>query len=522
MKKIFFRAGHGGKDPGAVANGLIEKVINLKVVLEAERLIKESYSKYFEIKQARSTDVYLSLSAGCDIANNWGADLFISVHHNAGGGDGCEVYHSINTKTGDEFAKLLADEYIALGQNAHGKAVKTRESIKRPGYDYYTELGSTKMTAVISEFAFLDSKDHEIIDSDEEITKEAEAIVKAICKFYGIPEVKKSTLLSLGSTGEEVEKLQKLINKLFKLNLEIDGDFGVETDKAVRLAQKNLGVTVDGIVGPETLKALAEKEKAIDEFIKGLQIFLNEQCYKGKDNKVLTVDGINGINTTYALNNLINDIEEMIKSYDKVLIMGNIQAAKEQMKKYLITINPNPKINCSVEKLIDYYIEEGEIEGVRGDIAFAQALKETGYFRYGGIVLPSQNNFAGIGALNNNNTGEAAEFPSPRIGVRAQIQHLKGYASTEKPKQDIIDPRYQILVDKGFLGSAPYITDLNGKWAWPGEGYGESILTILTKILAIKVNYEEIIAAQNTEIEKLKSEKLILLNKIKKAKEILS
>ena len=90
------------------------------------------------------------------------------------------------------------------------------------------------------------------------------------------------------------------------------------------------------------------------------------------------------------------------------------------------------------------FIEEGEAEGVRGDVAFAQSLHETGYFKFGGIVLPTQNNYAGIGALNGNATGQAASFPAPRTGVRAQIQHLKAYASTEALVNECVDPRFSL------------------------------------------------------------------------------
>ncbi|SHH76131.1 Mannosyl-glycoprotein endo-beta-N-acetylglucosaminidase [Caloranaerobacter azorensis DSM 13643] len=211
---------------------------------------------------------------------------------------------------------------------------------------------------------------------------------------------------------------------------------------------------------------------------------------------------------------------------EKIRILGKAQATAEQMKKYLLSINPNPKINCTVDELVSYYLEEGEIEGVRGDIAFAQSLKETGFFRFGGIVQPKQNNFAGIGALNNNGKGQCATFPTPRIGVRAQIQHLKGYATTEKPVQEIVDPRYQILIDKGLLGTAPYVTDLNGKWAWPGKGYGEGILKILNKILAVKVetvDYKKLYfsvreenKALRTKVEELRDR----LSQIKKIAEV--
>ncbi|MDO5037363.1 MAG: stalk domain-containing protein [Tissierellia bacterium] len=162
----------------------------------------------------------------------------------------------------------------------------------------------------------------------------------------------------------------------------------------------------------------------------------------------------------------------------KTAIMGEPQATAQQMANFLLSKNPNPKINCSAYELASHYLEEGRKEGIRGDLAFAQAIKETGYFRYGGDVVPEQNNYAGIGTTGGGVAG--AYFESPQMGVRAQIQHLKAYASTEGLSQDQIDPRYH-LVSKGC---APSLEDLNGKWAVPGHGYGESILTIFNSIMA--------------------------------------
>ena len=133
------------------------------------------------------------------------------------------------------------------------------------------------------------------------------------------------------------------------------------------------------------------------------------------------------------------------------------------------------------------FIEEGEAEGVRGDVAFAQSLHETGYFKFGGIVLPIQNNYAGIGALNGNATGQAASFPDPRTGVRAQIQHLKAYASTEALVNECVDPRFSLVA----RGVAPYVEWLGAAdnpqgcgWAVPGAGYGANIVKLLGQIMA--------------------------------------
>ena len=173
---------------------------------------------------------------------------------------------------------------------------------------------------------------------------------------------------------------------------------------------------------------------------------------------------------------------------EKTAIMGKAQATAQQMALFCRSKNSTPQLtSCSLEQLAEMFIEEGEAEGVRGDVAFAQSLHETGYFKYGGIVTPEMNNFAGIGALNGNATGQAASFPDPRTGVRAQIQHLKAYASTEALVNECVDPRFSLVA----RGVAPYVEWLGAAdnpqgrgWAVPGAGYGANIVKLLGQIMA--------------------------------------
>jgi N-acetylmuramoyl-L-alanine amidase len=173
---------------------------------------------------------------------------------------------------------------------------------------------------------------------------------------------------------------------------------------------------------------------------------------------------------------------------EKTAIMGKAQATAQQMALFCRSKNSAPQLtSCSLEQLAEMFIEEGEAEGVRGDVAFAQSLHETGYFKFGGIVFPTQNNYAGIGALNGNATGQAASFPDPRTGVRAQIQHLKAYASTEALVNECVDPRFSLVA----RGVAPYVEWLGAAdnpqgcgWAVPGVGYGANIVKLLGQIMA--------------------------------------
>lgn len=198
-----------------------------------------------------------------------------------------------------------------------------------------------------------------------------------------------------------------------------------------------------------------------------------------------------------------------------VYIMGEPELKVEQMRKFLRGINPNAP---DVEQL---FLGEGNIEGVRGDIAFCQAIHETDYFRFTGTAMIEWNNPAGLGVTGPAGVGN--RFPSWQEGIRAQIQHLKAYAKKYPVyTSELIDPRYGALVAAGYLGMAPRWTDLNGKWAYPGTTYGQAILSLYQKVSAIEIDSDSEKAKLLTaEIESLKSENKRLHNMLNEIQDIL-
>ena len=119
--------------------------------------------------------------------------------------------------------------------------------------------------------------------------------------------------------------------------------------------------------------------------------------------------------------------------------MGQAQASIEQMRAYIKKVNP--KVPESVLAMIPLYITEGALEGVRGDIAFAQSCLETGNFTFSGsAVTLNQNNFCGMGVTRTGVKGNS--FKTPKEGIRAQVQHLKAYACDDALEQRCIDPRF--------------------------------------------------------------------------------
>ena len=163
-------------------------------------------------------------------------------------------------------------------------------------------------------------------------------------------------------------------------------------------------------------------------------------------------------------------------------IMGQPKATVEQLQTYIKKVNP--KVTDSVTKLAAIYIAEGEMEGVRGDIAFAQSCLETGNFTFSGSAVTfEQNNFCGLGVTKNGMKGNS--FDTPVKGIRAQIQHLKAYASNERLLQTCVDPRVLYVT----RGAAEYVEWLGIQenptrqgWA-AGKNYGQEIIRILNAIM---------------------------------------
>ncbi len=184
-------------------------------------------------------------------------------------------------------------------------------------------------------------------------------------------------------------------------------------------------------------------------------------------------------------------------SKDKTPIMGDWQATASQMEQYVRRANPEAPYLAAL------YLKYGEIEGVKGDMAFAQAIHETGYFKFEGNINISQNNFGGLGATGTGSSG--ASFDTLEKGVLAHIQHLKAYATTEPLQTDLEDPRFH-LVQRGIASNWE---DLNGRWAVPGIGYGETIVEIWEEILQIEADTISKHYAQDA-YEKWKEQSILL------------
>ncbi len=137
----------------------------------------------------------------------------------------------------------------------------------------------------------------------------------------------------------------------------------------------------------------------------------------------------------------------------------------------------------SIETFCQMYYDEASVEGVRPEVAFAQTMKETGFLQYGGDASIEQFNFAGLGTTGGGVPGNS--YPDVRTGIRAQIQHLKAYATSDPLTQECVDDRYEYVKK----GAAPYVEWLGQQenpeglgWA-TGDNYGYDIVNMIKNMM---------------------------------------
>lgn len=124
----------------------------------------------------------------------------------------------------------------------------------------------------------------------------------------------------------------------------------------------------------------------------------------------------------------------------------------------------------------DYYWKYGEITGIRPEVLYGQAAKETGYGKYTGQVQPEQNNWAGIKIKNpiGDRPEDHETFATPEDGVRAHFNHVSVYIGGIDPVGEPHD-RYYVIQTVAWKGTVKYVEQLGGKWA-PDVTYGYNIV----------------------------------------------
>ena len=203
----------------------------------------------------------------------------------------------------------------------------------------------------------------------------------------------------------------------------------------------------------------------------------------------------NNSTTNNGVNSSTKKDEENIESKvveGTYLIEGTTSVSVKQMtdyfkqSKYSYPTDIMKKGGAStLEEFCQIYYEEAEKEGIKAEVAFAQAMKETGWLQFKGDVKAEQYNFAGMGATGNSVAGES--FKDVREGVRAQIQHLKAYGSTKDLNQTCVDNRFK-YVERGCSIYVEWLgipnNPKNKGWA-AADGYGVDIVKMIQKMKSL-------------------------------------
>lgn len=161
-------------------------------------------------------------------------------------------------------------------------------------------------------------------------------------------------------------------------------------------------------------------------------------------------------------------------------IMGKSVVSVEKMVAFVKAKNPNAQ---DIEEIAKQFIEVGNKYNIRGDVAFAQSIIETGWFKFDGgtAVTPDQHNYCGLGVVSKGVKGNS--FDTVKDGVTAQIQHLYAYANklAIPSDEEMLDPRFKYVT----RGVAPHWEDLNNRWAM-NNNYGQHIISIYNQLVDFK------------------------------------
>lgn len=253
--KLAIYAGHGGSDPGAVSGDLREADINLAVMTELTRLLRQ---EEYEVINNRTSDVNRSIVEDARRANEENVDAVVELHMNSNEGiphSGTEVYHSIFSPVGKELATAIVNEIADLGFQNLGAKTRVNEAT---GRDYFGIIRLSKAPANLVEMAFINNPEDM---ARFDVGEMAGAIFDGITQVFPLnrsvyPEP--TGVLSWGARGDQVKWVQYYLQALgYPIGPSgVDGVFGTQTSLAVRAFQNDFGLSVDGIVGPRTKEAL--------------------------------------------------------------------------------------------------------------------------------------------------------------------------------------------------------------------------------------------------------------------------
>lgn len=255
MKKVYLGVGHGGRDSGAVGY-IVEKDVNLQIALACKEYLE---ANGVEVKISRTTDIDKKLTQRINECNGYNPDMAVDIHNNGGGGDGFEVYHTINGGTGKILAQNIEEEIKAIGQNSRG--LKTK---KGNNGDYFGFIRCIKCPSIITETVFVDNQaDASQADELHEQKAFGQAIAKGILKTLGVSN---NATVGKNETVQATKSIVDLANEV------IAGKYGVGEARKQALGSlyNEVQAKVNEILlGKKTTVNKKSNEQIADEVIEG-------------------------------------------------------------------------------------------------------------------------------------------------------------------------------------------------------------------------------------------------------------
>lgn len=515
-----------------------EWVLNDRIADKIEKML----ASYDGIEILRLDDTTgekgIELIDRSNASNKWGADFYLSIHHNAGikGGTGggivAFVYTSVDSNTKD-WQKDLYNELIKL-TGLKGNRVTPLTSAN------LHECREPIAPAVLLELGFMDSKiDVPIILTDDYATKCAQACVNVIVKRAGLK--KKTTTTTTANTYKlivDVNKYSTAADAKAKTNSKgtikagtyyiytkyptgYNGMYNITTDKT--------GSEAGNWINPAE-NIVVEKEETVQKLYRVRKSWSDTKSQKGAfsslDNakeccqsagsgyKVFDWNGKEVYayvapttpkeeqkqETTVkkAVYELDYPQKHQIIEYDMVQTEG---INETECTRAIVAIKKNnANFDVEIAKAFFLLADEYHIDPMR---AISQSILETGWFKFAGSsVKAEQHNYCGLGATGGGVAG--ASFDTIENGVRAQLQHLYAYGCKDalpEGETTIVDPRFKYVT----RGIATYWEQLAGRWAVPGfDGsdaetamksgttYGQKIDKIYEQLKATKISSTDI------------------------------
>ena len=531
--------GHDSKSTGASANGLREEVLTLKIA----NYCKEELEKYDGVKvyMTRTTAAcpFNMSGSGCiqkrvNAAADAGAQIFVSFHLNSStstSAKGAEIiipnknWRPAVAAEGEELAEAILDELVKVGVTKratpiYSKSASSDKYSNGTAADYFAVQRYSKLRnipGIIIEHGFITNSNdvNKFLKTESGLKKLGVADATGIAKYLG---------LSKGSSSKNGWETDSKGKKYYYENGK-----KVTGEKKISgywyLFKESTGEMVTGWYSFPNKKVyydsngrMAKGERKISgywymfeestgEMVTGWYSFPNKKVYydsngrmvKGQktiNGKTYYFDQATGamVKNEFVGNKYYGSDGALVPEsrYSSVFykIEGSTTTTIEQMVRFYEDNSPiaypskslKPGGASTIKEFATIYYEEAKKEGIKAEVAWTQTMHETGWLKFGGQVKISQYNFAGLGATDGGASG--AKFKDVRTGVRAQIQHLKAYASTGKLNLTCVDPRFNYVK----RGCAQYVEILGQKenpngYGWAtSEKYGVTISSLIKKL----------------------------------------